>query len=342
MSNIWIEELDILRGVGILGVAMIHIAQRGIFFSHPNLGMNLVLDGLSRFAVPFFIFVSGTSFSYNYHNKEKYFLDFIYKRLRYIGIPYLVWSAFGFLMHRIREPKRIAIDLLTGNAMWHLYFVVLIFSFYTLSPAIMYLCKHSWRKMLTSSLIGNIALLAFYIYFPLLFGGPNISFLRPFINPAFWLSYFVAGVIVGMNMESFREYMNSLNTFILTFLWFLVMIISVYEEYAFFVNTGKVYHFFRPANLLYSFMSVLLCWKLFSKSRSLVTRFLPVLGRYSFGIYLVHIPVLYVIYHKLTKQYYGNIAAELFTFLACVTVSFAFSFFISRTRIGILVVGKVR
>jgi len=71
-TDLRINELDYLRGIAILGVVMVHVAGRGYFFSNPNPEMNVVLDGLSRFCVSFFIFISGAAFSYNYHTREKY------------------------------------------------------------------------------------------------------------------------------------------------------------------------------------------------------------------------------------------------------------------------------
>ena len=142
-------------------------------------------------------------------------------------------------------------------------------------------------------------------------------------------------------MESFKKYMNGLKIIHVAVPWLLITLISVYEQYAVFVNTGSVHHFFRPSNLLYSFMSILFCWKLCSQSNFRKFSFLLLLGRYSFGIYLVHIPILHVIYHRLTKPYYGTGLGELVTFLACVVASFIFTFGISKIKIGTLAVGKI-
>jgi len=327
-----IGELDFLRGIGILGVIMVHVAQHGIYYSYGNIAVNVILDALSRFCVPFFIFVSGVAFSFNYHDQKKYFWRFFLKRLRYIGIPYLLWSIIGLVRYQIYDVKNIAIVLITGQAMIHLYFIILIFQFYLLAPLILRLFKIGWKKVLVISFILNI--LAFYNFIPLfanLFNG--------FRNPLFWISYFTAGLIVGMKIDSFRKHIGKIRLIYLVILWLVIAIISVYNEYDIYNKTSVVQHFFRPTNIVYSFMSIFLYWKLFDIINTHIRSLLVKLGKYSFGIYLVHIPILFGI-HIFTKPYRGNLLEQVFAFSICAIASFIFTFLVSKMKFGVFIVGR--
>jgi len=339
-SFLRIDEIDLIRGIGIIAVVAVHIAQHAITYSYGNITVNIILDAVSRFCVPFFVFVSGTVFAYNYHDKKKYYCKFLLKRLKYIGIPYLLWSVLGFVRYKIYAPQKIIIGLLSGSAMIHLYFIILIFLFYILSPILLYLIKIDWKKSLMISIVANIIILSIYSY-----GFPNLNLshlnnLRPFINPLFWIAYFMAGIVVGLNMNGFNKLMLKLKFVVLIIAWLFLMIISIYEEYFTYTNKGFIQHFFRPSNMLYSFISIIFFWKLYGKMNIYVKRILVILGHYSFGIYLAHIPILFVI-HKLTEQYWGNPFEMFVSFFICIIISFVFTFFLSKTKIGVFIVGKV-
>lgn len=347
MSNISISqpfkprlgELDFLKGIAILGVIIVHVVQHGLHYSYGNSTIEIILDALSRFCVPFFVFVSGAAFSFNYQDKENYFWSFILKRLRYIGIPYLLWSAVGFIRYRIYEIKSIIIGLITGMAIFHLYFIILIFQFYVLAPLMLRLCKISGWKVLVISFLANMVLLIFYTN-PILLAYFKLNYLySASINPLFWLSYFFAGLVIGMNVNSFREYVGRTKLVYLIIVWLITAIVSVYHEYTSFAKTGSFLTFLRPTNMIYTFTSILLYWALFDKINSRVKSLLTTLGKYSFGIYLVHIPVLYSI-HTLTKSYWGNPLMQVFSFIVCIIVSFAFTFIVSKIKFGVYVVGK--
>lgn len=334
-----IKEIDLLRGVGILAVVMVHIAQHAIFYSYGNPITNIILDALSRFCVPFFVFVSGVSFAYNYHNREGYYRNFLLKRLKYIGIPYLIWSAVGFARYGTYDPIKIIIGLITGNAMIHLYFVILIFQFYLLSPILLRLIKKNWLWTTIISFIINILLLAIHSYTPMFVDINTGKYLQPYINLFIWLSYFMTGMSIGIKIDEFNKLMKRTKISILAIIWLIVTIISVYEEYIIYANMGYVIHFFRPTNMLYSFMSILLFWKLYEKLSNLPKRVLVSLGKYSFGIYLVHIPILFTI-HKFTQPYWGNPLELIFSFLSCAFASYIFTFLVSKIKIGTLIIGK--
>lgn len=90
-----IEELDFTRIIAMIAVITIHVTSAYIGYQSNILvmGMNVafILNQLTRFAVPLFILLSGTSLGLS-ANDDSY-RGFLHKRLTKIGIPYLAWTA---------------------------------------------------------------------------------------------------------------------------------------------------------------------------------------------------------------------------------------------------------
>ena len=90
-----IEELDFTRIIAMIAVITIHVTSAYIGYQSNILvmGMNVafILNQLTRFAVPLFILLSGTSLGLS-ANDDSY-REFLHKRLTKIGIPYLAWTA---------------------------------------------------------------------------------------------------------------------------------------------------------------------------------------------------------------------------------------------------------
>ena len=114
-----LEEIDILRGIAILGVIAIHTSI------HANEILYAIANKLTRFAVPFFIIISGFVLFYNYGHKKINYIRFIERRAKFVLIPYIF---FTFLYCYIFHQKSFAVHLLIGDAAPHLYFIILIFS----------------------------------------------------------------------------------------------------------------------------------------------------------------------------------------------------------------------
>ena len=86
-----IEELDFTRIIAMIAVITIHVTSAYIGYQSNILvmGMNVafILNQLTRFAVPLFSLLSGTSLGLS-ANDDSY-REFLHKRLTKIGIPYL-------------------------------------------------------------------------------------------------------------------------------------------------------------------------------------------------------------------------------------------------------------
>ena len=89
--------LDVLNIISAFAVVMLH--ANGVFWGHPSgrlwITSNLI-ETLFYFAVPVFFMISGATLM---DYKERYSTkDYLLKRLVRVGIPFVVWEAFGLVL----------------------------------------------------------------------------------------------------------------------------------------------------------------------------------------------------------------------------------------------------
>ena len=142
--------IDNLRGICMLGVIGIHIGSLALATN--NFTLYLFLEILSRYSVPSFFFISGYGLACTdkglLSGSRLNYIDFMKKRLRGAGLPYLSWSLFYMLYFWLIlppgfvswNPLHVAYVLFFGLGCYHLYFMVILLWFYASYPL--------WRQLL--------------------------------------------------------------------------------------------------------------------------------------------------------------------------------------------------
>lgn len=142
--------IDNLRGICMLGVIGIHIGSLAL--APNNFTLYLLLEILSRYSVPSFFFISGYGLACTdkglLSGSRLNYIDFMKKRLRGAGLPYLSWSLFYMLYFWMIlppgfvswNPLHVAYVLFFGLGCYHLYFMVILLWFYASYPL--------WRQLL--------------------------------------------------------------------------------------------------------------------------------------------------------------------------------------------------
>lgn len=178
--------IDNLRGICMLGVIGIHIGSLALA---PNkFTLYLLLEILSRYSVPSFFFISGYGLACTdkglLSGSRLNYIDFMKKRLRGAGLPYLSWSLFymfyfwlilppGFVSW---NPLHVAYVLFFGLGCYHLYFMVILLWFYASYPL--------WRRLLRIIIHQNIPFMLVLLFiFQLAF---NWWTTHPGLNTAGW------------------------------------------------------------------------------------------------------------------------------------------------------------
>lgn len=178
--------IDNLRGICMLGVIGIHIGSLAL--APNNFTLYLLLEILSRYSVPSFFFISGYGLACTdkglLSGSRLNYIDFMKKRLRGAGLPYLSWSLFYMLYFWMIlppgfvswNPLHVAFVLFFGLGCYHLYFMVILLWFYASYPL--------WRQLLRIIIHQNIPFMLVLLFvFQLAF---NWWTTHPGLNTAGW------------------------------------------------------------------------------------------------------------------------------------------------------------
>lgn len=314
--------IDNMRGLCMLGVIGIHIGSLALA---PNsFTLYLLLEILSRYSVPSFFFISGYGLACTdkglLAGSALNYIDFMKKRLRGAGLPYVSWSLFYMLYFWLIlppgfvswEPLHVAFVLFFGLGCYHLYFMVILLWFYGTYPL--------WRKLLRIIIHHNHAFMLVLLFiFQLLFNwwtthpGVNSStwsvlaknFFDYRLNylPLHYLLIFIGGGLAAVYWEKFLALLHKYAAGVI--LLYLASIgWDVYSCYDAVKSKGyslldlaNTYHQLSPQGLVYTIGSILffclaLDW-LEKKSEgcapaTLLYKAISVLSAYSMLIYFVH------------------------------------------------------
>ncbi|WP_302529583.1 acyltransferase [Phascolarctobacterium succinatutens] len=178
--------IDNLRGICMLGVIGIHIGSLAL--APNNFTLYLLLEILSRYSVPSFFFISGYGLACTdkglLSGSRLNYIDFMKKRLRGAGLPYLSWSLFYMLYFWLIlppgfvswNPLHVAYVLFFGLGCYHLYFMVILLCFYASYPL--------WRQLLRIIIHKSIPFMLVLLFiFQLAF---NWWTTHPGLNTAGW------------------------------------------------------------------------------------------------------------------------------------------------------------
>ncbi len=203
----YVPELDMLRALAALAVVVIHVTA-GLLSNDRSVAFwwAAALNQAARFSIGAFVFISGFALV-RAHGTGPFAVGAYYaRRVRTVLLPYVAWSACYVLwVARVEQrwtglPGRFALDLLTGNAMYHLYFVVLIVQFYLLFPLIQPLPGRRWfGGAVLAALAVQVALDAASFYHP----GGLVRYSDRLLP--WWAGYFGAGAWAAARADALRR-----------------------------------------------------------------------------------------------------------------------------------------
>lgn len=315
--------IDNLRGICMLGVIGIHIGSLAL--APNNFTLYLLLEILSRYSVPSFFFISGYGLACTdkglLSGSRLNYIDFMKKRLRGAGLPYLSWSLFYMLYFWLIlppgfvswNPLHVAYVLFFGLGCYHLYFMVILLWFYASYPL--------WRRLLRIIIHQSIPFMLVLLFiFQLAF---NWWTTHPGLNTAGWsvlaknffdyrLNYlplhylliFISGGLAACYWEKFITLLRRYSAMV--FIIFAASVAwdvqSCYEAVTVkgytLIDLANTYHQLSPQGLCYTVGSLLffclaLDW-LERKAQSegslanLLYKAISILSAYSMLIYFVH------------------------------------------------------
>lgn len=301
-KNVRLKELDILRALSFIFVVEQH-SMGGYYnikgISNLYYGIFKFFYTLAKPAVACFLCISAISLCYSYlenFNYKKYYI----KRITGVLIPYTAWSIiYIYLNKKYTNPGDLLLQILSGNACYHLWYMGMIIRLFIYFPIILLIAKKVHKQKFIVRILVFITLIISYYQVSkyqnvisnklvgLLFTNPTKLQGRIInISPLFWYLYFVIGIYMALNYKTFKEKILKFKIPVLFF--YLALFIYSY------LNEMNFIKFNRTLSLSYFVFSILAGYILSVKLSNNIRIYsiFNFIGKYSLGAYLCHILVV--------------------------------------------------
>jgi len=304
-----LHEIDILRAIAFIFVVIQHTLGgysniEGIPYS--SFTIMKLMYVMAKTAVPIFLFISAIALFY-VHSKKLDCKSYYLKRIKYVLIPYAIWSAIN--MVKLGNEDRFGdfiMEVIAGNGAFHLWYMGMVIRVFLIFPIILWIAKkiHLMNiKIRTSIFIGLV-----YLYYVVsnyqsaisesvgkfIFGTPTEVQQRIIdISVLFWYLYFLLGIYFALNYTYIKKKLIQYR-FVIFVSYGLSFVYSYLNE------IGKV----ESIKLIYLSNMVLSILVFYLVAVSLaeknkVYKILKFIGDYSFGAYMAHIIVINYVSNKI-------------------------------------------
>ncbi len=308
------KKIQILRALCICAVVMIHSNAGGY--------LGVLTRPFLNFAVAMFLFISG----YLTKTEIPSIRKFYGKRILRVIIPYIIWSVIFTVAYRSFDS--FFINFLTANCNSIYYYIFVYIQFVLLTPLIIKLAKSKFAYL--GYFITPISIIIIRYLLPL----ANISLGFPFPGRNFlvWFIYYYLGIIFGNKIctcnisygKVFAIYIGAL-------------IISEIEGFVWYKlgNYDMATTPIRLTSILTSVSAILIAYKFLRDDKvclienNIFTKALLFLGDCSFGIYLSHMLILFILRHIPGYEYLFFPLTSIFT-----TIISALCVFLGKKILG--------
>ena len=344
-EKVVLRELDYLKIIGILLVVIGHctsIYTGGWVFTSPVNSpiYGLIASYVYTFHVPMLVFVSGSIYYYCRINKGKYssLKSLIINKLKRLIVPFL----FIGILYSI--PIKYIIGMIEGNIInniksfilglntGHLWYLLMLFDIFI----IFYLYEKFILNRKYSIVLNLILFSILYIssgFFT------NIFQINRAIQYTifFYLGYefFRSKDKLILKLEKLKSKSILIMTPILIAISLVLILVSKMK-----LSSIMLSKFFSLINVVIAMICITICYlivylinnrmkNIIIKER--IDRLIKVIGRYSFNIYLLHEPIIFIVLYFIANKYINpNILV-----MACLSISVSISILISVTYIKI-------
>lgn len=302
------RQFGALSGIAILLIVCNHAI--GIALEYPiNYGLSAVtgwqrylltsIQALGVFAVPTFLFISGSFISYAAQGSPpRLSRKFLLSSLRHIVFPYVIWSVIFYIFVYFVQNERYDLlgylkNLIVG---YPFHFVPLLVFFYLLSPLLIRVGRSVYGAILLL-FIGAFQLLLLNILYPgvlyIVFPDWMGIFAPPVLRStlALWAIFFPLGLVYGLDPRKFMPISRKLGWLfgLITAVLFIAGLLDIYSIIRF-----PLARFLVPVSFVLLLPGI-------RREEIPFLRLLERIGRRSYGIYLTHLFVLYLTADILVK-----------------------------------------
>ncbi len=350
-------QIDLIRALTVIGVLSVHSTYFTNALNSVGAGAAIMLLHYTREA---FLFITGFVLFYTYGSDPIRLRPFWRRRFQLIGIPYVGWSVVYTCVHV--HPSWIGIgvfvhtlllNLLLGRAWYHLYYLLITMQVYLLFPLfqrLVVITRPYHRWLFTASFGLEVVMMTVYQYHL-----PTTGFfgtLLRYRTIAFFTYqfYLLAGALAATHLSWLNAWLAHRRRQIglawgATLLAALAWYLTAHAVYGQSVFTAEAV--FQPIMVPYCLFTILGLYAVGmrwagSAHKGLVSRLIASVSRHSFGIYLVHPLILYVILNRFGAEImtWWPGVRTLFVIAATLVVSYGVVWAISSTPVSLYLLGR--
>jgi peptidoglycan/LPS O-acetylase OafA/YrhL len=299
-QRLW--EIDVVRILTFLCVIAVHTISHT---AAPTALPLFLLLGLVHFTRDVFFALTAFVLVYSYLKRPVPMRRFWPRRFLLVGVPYVVWSLIYFFANLAHagtsgSPGVIAgqllLDLATGKAWYHLYFLLVTMQVYLLLPVIIWLVRKTrGRHALVLAVSGALELMLVggYFYFP-----GAVSGLLAYKDEYFfsYIFFIVAGAVAADHLVALFAWVRAhrpaiaVTTGITGALAVGVFLLSIAggHSYTSAVTPLQPIIMVWAVAVCFAFLAIGTVWADRRRPEGIGTRFVNVASDRSFGIFLSH------------------------------------------------------
>lgn len=298
------KDINLFRALAIVFVVSAHCLSMPIFnFKNDSIQYHIIVYLFSG-STSFFVFILGFIFFANYNSDFNY-ASFLYKKLKFVLLPYLIFSHFDFLYYTIISlsshllgwyyDKSLIIDYPYFGALFFgdsripigLWFIPVAMITYLFLPCTTIMARSSrFNKIMGVLLLTLVA--------SLIHRNSHNSIVGLFRNVVYFLPFLILGIFFSVDYF----YLKKFNSWIVYIILAFIVIISFLMQ----CEVGQILEY--NGNLILSNFDFMIYQKLsltmllflvFSRFKNLNFSLLHSIGNSSFGIFFIHGIVIYLI-----------------------------------------------
>jgi peptidoglycan/LPS O-acetylase OafA/YrhL len=334
------KDINLFRSLAIVFVVSAHCLRIPIFnFRNDSIQYHIIIYLFSG-STSFFVFILGFIFFAKFNNNFNY-ISFLYKKLKFVFFPYLVFSHFDIIYYSFFSffsnlfgrdyDKTLLIDypylsaLLYGDSTipTGLWFVPVAMIIYLILPFLVFIAQ-----------ISRLNKVFFVIFLTIIAALVHRNFDNSVVGLLSNVVYFLPFLLLGVFVSSDYSYLLKFNSWIVYFILSFIVLISFLVQLKidqFIEFNGKLMLSNFDFMVYQKFSFTLLLFLLFSRFKDFNSSLIHNIGNDSFGIFFIHGIVIYMINICLRHVHISYKTDSLFIyFLAGIFVT-TVSFLVVRT-----------
>lgn len=337
-----IQWLDTLRTLAALGVILIHTASplNRTFLTNINYWwIGNTLMSLTRYAVPMFLMISGATML----GREYKLKDFYERRLMRVVVPFFFWLIVYFFfryftLHVTNPPVGFnnilnwAVSLFLNEGVskhfWYIYMMIFIYLFLPLLSKLVNLLN---TKYLVLLVVFWVIITILTIHIPA--NVQKFTDMGRLIKYVIFMGYLVLGFFLYTHISPTKKI--RFYTLIVFFITIIISALTVYFTSRGTKNTNLSIYSYLSLNTIIQTSSLFLLIKGTNIKNKLTSTINASISDYSYGIYLVHILVLGVLFdHGIWWKMAHPLISIPAVFILVLTISYSIIFLLRKIPCG--------